>query len=609
MSLEGLSEDELRAILQRAGVEPPPDAPRKALVAQIKKRGLQPQQPSQEQQPAAKAEACSRAPKPTLQDAEDICRELYGLGLSENGNPPPQVDPRMDRYQELKAKLAAFPPEIMEQLGVHQQLKGAGDAAHLKPAVAAPAAAAALDPTELLQRANAARTAQKWDQAKRTFTALLKLSPDHAEAKQALRALQELEEKEDGDQSLLHNEVSNPKAARLRQAHCNAGEEIFPGKFGALADALLLGFIDDLVTFRDEEDFWRKICAVRVASSRTPALTLVTLGATRRKIWPENLGSGRRRDHAAVLRMLLSSGRVRVEARDSAGWTALHHAVMDDQLELAKMLLEAGADPNVYSRLGDMPLHKCIMYRKSALARLLSEYGADWTMKPPVKGSVSPLEILRGWAEGAAIMTEFSKLKPTATPHQSSKLGGVASSGAAAATKDADERCDVCQGPSSVRCGSCWTRLYCGAACQKADWQAHKPTCAVRKPHVIRPEQLEEKWLAIAGVRSLGDPSSGKQALVPPQCKDAASTHRIVVKVQSAPGLPHAVYTKDKQVLFGIPPDHACHAPLREVIHTRALVIPGPTGPLGKGYFNAVVLPRNGGLQILTEEMLPLQTW
>jgi hypothetical protein len=79
--------------------------------------------------------------------------------------------------------------------------------------------------------------------------------------------------------------------------------------------------------------------------------------------------------------------------------------------------------------------------------------------------------------------------------------------------------------------------------------------------------------------------------------------------VQTAPGQPLMVYTKDKQVQFGLPPNHACYAPLRDVIHTRSMTIPGPAGPLGKGYFNAVVLPRNGGLQILTEELLPLQSW
>lgn len=60
MSLEGLSEDDLRAILQRAGVEAPADAPRKVLAAQIKKRGLnrRPQdQPPEQKQSTANVEA------------------------------------------------------------------------------------------------------------------------------------------------------------------------------------------------------------------------------------------------------------------------------------------------------------------------------------------------------------------------------------------------------------------------------------------------------------------------------------------------------------------------------------------------------------------------
>lgn len=41
--------------------------------------------------------------------------------------------------------------------------------------------------------------------------------------------------------------------------------------------------------------------------------------------------------------------------------------------------------------------------------------------------------------------------------------------------------CQVCQAPSTAKCGVCKSVNYCGAICQKADWPTHKADCQEMK--------------------------------------------------------------------------------------------------------------------------------
>ena len=53
-----------------------------------------------------------------------------------------------------------------------------------------------------------------------------------------------------------------------------------------------------------------------------------------------------------VVRLLIQKG-ANVKATDDAGWTPLHLAASNGYVEIARLLLEAGADPNM--RLADVP--------------------------------------------------------------------------------------------------------------------------------------------------------------------------------------------------------------------------------------------------------------
>src|SRR5208337_1007440 len=63
--------------------------------------------------------------------------------------------------------------------------------------------------------------------------------------------------------------------------------------------------------------------------------------------------------------------------RDDFGATALHDAVWTGHIELVRMLLEHGADPNIpHAEAGSTPLHYAAMKGQAAIAALLLEHGA-----------------------------------------------------------------------------------------------------------------------------------------------------------------------------------------------------------------------------------------
>ncbi|KAJ8600503.1 hypothetical protein CTAYLR_010059 [Chrysophaeum taylorii] len=48
-------------------------------------------------------------------------------------------------------------------------------------------------------------------------------------------------------------------------------------------------------------------------------------------------------------------------------------------------------------------------------------------------------------------------------------------------TVEGEKTCSWCGKPATLRCGRCGLRSYCGAACQRQDWKAHRSACASRK--------------------------------------------------------------------------------------------------------------------------------
>jgi ankyrin repeat protein len=81
--------------------------------------------------------------------------------------------------------------------------------------------------------------------------------------------------------------------------------------------------------------------------------------------------------HRAIVEFLLKNDAdVKTAARNAQKVTALHGAVARRDVEIVKMLLEAGADPNARQERGFVPLHDAAMNGNSALVELLLKHGA-----------------------------------------------------------------------------------------------------------------------------------------------------------------------------------------------------------------------------------------
>src|SRR6266478_5389704 len=81
--------------------------------------------------------------------------------------------------------------------------------------------------------------------------------------------------------------------------------------------------------------------------------------------------------HRAIVEFLLKNGaNVATAARNAQKVTALHGAVARRDVEIVKMLLEAGADPNARQESGFVPLHVAASNGNAALVELLLKHGA-----------------------------------------------------------------------------------------------------------------------------------------------------------------------------------------------------------------------------------------
>ena len=81
--------------------------------------------------------------------------------------------------------------------------------------------------------------------------------------------------------------------------------------------------------------------------------------------------------HRAIVEFLLKNGaNVRMAARNAQKVTALNGAVARRDIEIVKMLLGAGADPNARQERGFAPLHDAAANGNAALVELLLRHGA-----------------------------------------------------------------------------------------------------------------------------------------------------------------------------------------------------------------------------------------
>lgn len=112
-----------------------------------------------------------------------------------------------------------------------------------------------------------------------------------------------------------------------------------------------------------------------------------------------------------LLAALLLDKQCPLEALDHEGTTALHHCVIHDALEMARLLLERGANPNALipdSRVS--PLTIAALEQNLAMAELLMQHGAD--PYQPTRDGVTPISILPALRR----MQRFSPTMPVPAP-------------------------------------------------------------------------------------------------------------------------------------------------------------------------------------------------
>jgi ankyrin repeat protein len=113
----------------------------------------------------------------------------------------------------------------------------------------------------------------------------------------------------------------------------------------------------------------------------------------------------KRRD---VVHELLEAGADPRPASRQGGFTPLHSAVATDagasDIEIVRMLLDKGADPNAKSQSGSTPLHTVAFTGDRASLDLLLKHGADRTIKNDEGKTATDIAAERGHQEIADLL-------------------------------------------------------------------------------------------------------------------------------------------------------------------------------------------------------------
>ncbi|KAH7911469.1 hypothetical protein BJ138DRAFT_1172532 [Hygrophoropsis aurantiaca] len=182
--------------------------------------------------------------------------------------------------------------------------------------------------------------------------------------------------------------------------------------------------------------------------------TFVVLGAQRVQVRP---GSGL--DHLAALRYLLQSG-APPDIPNIIGMSALQHACTAPytKLDLARALLDAGANVNHQNRYGDPPIYSAFMGKDVPMVDLLMEYKADLDVRD--SNGVSPRRVFVSF--GPQITAAVQRWERQRNGEEAPL---------------SDRKCGHCGAKADKQCARCLTIRYCSASCQTAHWRTHKPKC------------------------------------------------------------------------------------------------------------------------------------
>lgn len=96
-------------------------------------------------------------------------------------------------------------------------------------------------------------------------------------------------------------------------------------------------------------------------------------------------------DKLDILKEVLTKKPSVVNASDRDGYTPLHKACYNNNVEMAKLLLQYGADPNAETELGWIPLHSACKWNNAECVALMLQHGSD--INATSHGHQTPLHI------------------------------------------------------------------------------------------------------------------------------------------------------------------------------------------------------------------------
>ena len=315
------------------------------------------------------------------------------------------------------------------------------------------------------------------------------------------------------------------------------GLDIHPanGLMSPWAKALFSGDYEETMRMLDMHGDVRKLLEKRETLYNISAIFLVIIGSRCLTNTFPQFDSMRdevnnKEGHTQILSKLLELG-ADLSARDIAGYTPLHHCLTamatPTTLNMAVLLLKAGADPNLQNRFGASPLFECIMSAKLDAVKLLLHFGGRFDVKD--NDGTTCFDLAAHFPKVNALVSEPGAEK--ARTEKKSEGAFKCGSG--------------CGRQGSKRCTGCYLVYFCSDACFKETWPTHKSNCKETRAQ-YKTVKLTTQFVTNLNYRSNQVTTSSKAANTP------STKKHFIVKVQVSQGLgnePLMVYNEDRSMM------------------------------------------------------------
>jgi hypothetical protein len=207
-------------------------------------------------------------------------------------------------------------------------------------------------------------------------------------------------------------------------------------------------------------------------------ISIVVLGAQRLTPAPGTLPL----DHVSAIKYLISAG-APIDKEDIVGITSLHIATLGHaaRLDIARLLLESGANVNHQDRYGSVPILSSMQTNNIPAVELLLEFGTDLDVAEADDVTPESMSLLCGPQVTSVVQKWKRKRAGQEALREGKTCGNCGTSQSSGGTK-------------LLQCSKCHTMLYCSKSCQStlrslpiivnpltsfqgSHWKAHKPAC------------------------------------------------------------------------------------------------------------------------------------